>query len=394
MSAGSQRAALDALHSARPIIARLSMSRDSEDLAADLIEAWTATETGLRSLIGGSALTGQMLIRELRQRHFLSLEQANALAEFHAARERAARVDYKPTEGDVNASRDAFLKLEAGLMGETGVAATAAPSATTTARSSTAPMAAPIAASSAAPAAAPAGAARGRGAYTPEGPLDPNARERFEGTPVAVPAERRRPRWLAPLLGLVALLVVGGIVAFALKGRSGGAYANGVLAYREGRREAAAGEFMKAAKDNPNDPMPHVYLARMAREAGNLNTANAEAVTAVRLGPTNGIALRELASVSFAQQNYDAARRFYARAVEADPTDKLAVGFLGCSLIRLGRIDEGNRFLQRAGPGAWSSCAPPPGSVVQPGAPGMQPGMQNVPPAGSLPPAAGSQNPR
>src|SRR3954469_5346565 len=118
MTAGSQRAPLDAIHSARPIIARLSMARDSEDLAADLIEAWTATETGLRSLIGGSALTGQMLIRELRQRHFLSLEQANALAEFHAARERSGRTDYKPSESDVNAARDAFLKLEAGLMGE------------------------------------------------------------------------------------------------------------------------------------------------------------------------------------------------------------------------------------------------------------------------------------
>ena len=91
MTAGSQRAALDAISSARPIIARLSMARDSEDLAADLIEAWTATETGLRSLIGGSALTGQMLIRELRQRHFLSLEQANALAELadeHLPRQR------------------------------------------------------------------------------------------------------------------------------------------------------------------------------------------------------------------------------------------------------------------------------------------------------------------
>jgi len=39
MTAGSQRAALDAISSARPIIARLSMARDSEDLAADLIEA-------------------------------------------------------------------------------------------------------------------------------------------------------------------------------------------------------------------------------------------------------------------------------------------------------------------------------------------------------------------
>jgi tetratricopeptide (TPR) repeat protein len=389
MTAGSQRAALDAIHSARPIIARLSMARDSEDLAADLIEAWTATETGLRSLVGGSSLTGQMLIRELRQRHFLSLEQANALAEFHAARERAARVDYKPTEGDVNESRDAFLKLEAGLMGETSAAAPAA--------ASPAPAAAPPAGVpvKAAAAASAASRSRGGGAYTPDGPLDPNARERFEGAPVAVPPEGSRPRWLMPLLGLVALLVVGGIAAFALMGRRGNAaFDNGVKAYKEGRREAAAGEFLKATKDDPNDPMPHVYLARMAREAGNMNTANTEAVTAVRLGPNNGVALRELASVSFVQQNYDAARRFYLRAVQADTTDRLSQGFLGCSLVRLGRIDEGMRWINRAGAGAWSSCAPPPGSVAAPGAAGGQSGTQAVPPAGSLPPASGQPYPR
>jgi len=381
MTAGSPRAALDAIHSARPIIARLSMARDSEDLAADLIEAWTATETGLRSLIGGSSLTGQQLIRELRQRHFLSLDQANALAEFHAARERAARVDYIPTEGDVNASREAFVKLEAGLMGDT-------PAASAPASVPASGSVAPAAAASAAGTQRPKGAA-----YTPDGPLDPSARERFEGTPTAVPPERARSSWVAPLIGLVALLAVGGIAWYAIAGRHRGnsALASGITAYREGRREAAAGDFMKAAKDDPNDPMPHVYLARMAREAGNLNTANTEAVTAVRLGPTNGVALRELASVSFATQNYDAARRFYIRAVQADSADKLSQGFLGCSLIRLGRVDEGMRWVNRAGPGAWSSCAPQPGTVppgaVQPGAqPGMQPGMQAVPPSGALPP--------
>jgi tetratricopeptide (TPR) repeat protein len=198
-----------------------------------------------------------------------------------------------------------------------------------------------------------------------------------------------------PLLGHVAHLVVGGIAAYALMGRRGtGAFDNGVKAYGEGRREAAAGEFLKATKDNPNDPMPHVYLARMAREAGNMNTANTEAVTGVRLGPNNSIALRELASVSFVQQNYDAARRFYLRAVQADTTDRLAQGFLGCSLVRLGRVDEGMRWINRAGAGAWSSCAPPPGSVAPPGAAGGQPGMQPVPPAGSLPPATGQPYPR
>jgi tetratricopeptide (TPR) repeat protein len=377
MTAGSQRAALDAISSARPIIARLSMARDSEDLAADLIEAWTATETGLRSLIGGSALTGQMLIRELRQRHFLSLEQANALAEFHAARERAARVDYKPTEGDINASRDAFLKLEAGLMGEP------TPDAPSVGRGASMP---------------PGTRTTVGEMVTPTGPLDPSARTRFEGTPQAVPAERARPRWLLPVLGLAMLLVVGGLAWFAVTRQGGGAsFADGVKAYREGRREAAAGAFIQAAKENPNDPMPHVYLSRMARDQGNMNTANAEAVTAVRLGPNNGVALRELAAVSFQQQNFDAARRFYLRAVQADPNDKLALGFLGCSLIRLGRVTEGTTFIQRAGPGAWSGCVPPPGSVPATGQPGMQPGMQpgtqQMAPAGALPPA-GTQYPR
>jgi tetratricopeptide (TPR) repeat protein len=378
MTAGSQRAALDAIHSARPIIARLSMARDSEDLAADLIEAWTATENGLRSLIGGSSLTGQTLIRELRQRHFLSLDQANALAEFHAARERAARVDYTPTEGDVNASREAFVKLEAGLTGDASTAAAPAGAVP-------APTPAPSA----------GGGPRARAAaYTPDGPLDPSARERFEGTPTAVPPERARSSWVAPAIGLAALLAVGAIAWYAVAGRTrgNGALASGITAYREGRREAAAGDFMKASKDAPNDPMPHVYLARMAREAGNMNTANAEAVTAVRLGPTNGVALRELASVSFAQQNYDAARRFYIRAVQADSSDKLSQGFLGCSLVRLGRVDEGMRWITRAGPGAWSGCAPQPGAPA--GTQPMQPGMQAVPPAGALPPAAGSQYPR
>jgi tetratricopeptide (TPR) repeat protein len=303
-----------------------------------------------------------MLIRELRQRHFLSLEQANALAEFHAAHERAAKVEYTVTEGDINSSREAFLKLESGLMGE-GPTPAPALAGSPTARAAAGAVAATAAAI------APS--------VTPTGPLDPSARARFEGAPQAVPRERARPNWLLPLLGLVMLLAVGGLAWFAMRGRTttSSSFASAVAAYREGRREAAAGDFEKATKDNPNDPLPHVYLARMAREAGNMTTANQEAVTAVRLGPTNGVALRELATVSFSQQNFDAARRFYIRAVQADSSDKLSQGFLGCSLVRLGRVDEGTKWIQRAGPGAWSACAPAPGSTA---------------PAGSVPAAAGA----
>jgi len=353
---GAQRAALDALNAARPIVARLDVGKNSEDLAADLIEAWNVVETGLRSLVGGSALTGQMLIRELRQRQLLSLEQANALAEFHAARERAARTDYKPTATDVAAARDAFLKLEAGMLGDT--------------------------ASSFAPRAAGASAPRPPSRATV--PLDTVPTPAAAAVPIA-PVRTRQP-WLPVLAIVVGLLIVGGLAWYALAGRdtSSKSYQEGVTAYREGRREAAAGAFIKATKDDPNDPMPHVYLSRMAREAGNLATAQQEAVKAVQLGPENALALRELASASFAQQNYDAARRFYIRALQADATDKLSQGYLGCSLVRLGRLDEGVRWIQRAGAGPWTACAPAPGTVpVGTMPPGMTP--NGTMPAGAQP---------
>jgi tetratricopeptide (TPR) repeat protein len=352
MSAGAQRAALDAIHAARPIVARLSTTRNSEDLAADLIEAWTAVETGLRSLLGGSALSGQNLIRELRTRHFLTFEQGNSLAEFHAARERAARVDYTPTEGDVNAARDAFLKLEAGLMGEP---APAVPASSTVAATAAATM--------------PVEAIGRRTNFT-------------DAPPNVVPAEGAgRAGWVTPVLGLLGLLVVGGIAWYFMGGRSSGsaAYDAGVVAYRENRREAAAGSFLKATRDTPNDPMPHVYLSRMAREANNLVTANAEAVKAVQLGPSNGAALRELASVSFAQQNFDVARTFYIRAIKADSTDRLSQGYLGCSLIRLGRVEEGTRWVQRAGSGSWAGCVPAPGAVPAGTAPAQSAVPMTVP---------------
>ena len=334
MSTVAQRAALDAVQSARPIVARLSTSRDKEDLAADIIEAWTVVETGLRSLVGGTTLAGQPLIRELRQRNFLSLDQANALAEFHAARERSGRVDYSPTEGDVNATREAFNKLESGLMGE-------------------------------APAVRPAGVAAAPVAVAAE----PVA---YASTPTAKGIRGTRPAWMIPVLGGLGLLVVVAIAWFALTSRStsSAAYAEGVQAYKEGRQEAAEASFRKASTDSPNDPLPHVYLARMERERGNLGNANTEAVAAVKLGPTNATALRELASTLFAAQHFDDARKFYIRALQADPSDRTSEGYLGCSLMRLGRVDEGQRWIGRAGSGPWSACTPGPSAAPVAGAPG------------------------
>ena len=328
MSSANKRAALSALDAARPIVARLDVTRDPEDAAADLIDAWGAVETALRSLVGGSALAGQALVTELRQRQLLNLDETHALIEFNAARERAKRTDYRPTAADVATAREGFLKLEAGLMS----ASTAGTP----------------------PAAAPLGA-----------PYADTAGDR-QAAYVADPI--RRPSRMGYIIGLFVLLLFALAAWWLLTQRESGAdsaLARGVAHLEGGRREAARGEFSKAARDNPESARPHIFLARMAREERDFQTARRELDAAIRKEPENPVAHREMGALLFSIGNYDLARSFYIRSLRGDPDDRSAMGYLGCSLARLGRTQEAANWIQRAGQGPWSNCliAPAPGQA-------------------------------
>jgi tetratricopeptide (TPR) repeat protein len=330
-----QRQALAALDAARPAIARLDRSRHAEELAADLIEAWSGVETALRSMLGGTPLGGQSLIREARNRHMITFDQANALAEFHAARERAQDTSYHPSDADINAAREGFLKLEASLMTPEPVDKDAS---------------------------TPGESMSTKGLRSMSPPL---------GTSQPVPPPRVGQPWWFLALGVlvIAALGVGGYFLFG-RGSGSSSITKGVEYWQHGQRELAVGEFSRAARDNPKDALPHVYLSRMAREVGNMTLASQEATLAVQAEPANPVALREMASYLLAAGNYELARRFYVRALEASPEDRTSQGFLGCALIKLGRVDEGMRWMNRAGQGAWSGCAQglaPPG-MMPPGA--------------------------
>lgn len=326
MTAPVLRGARFALDAARPAVARLDTSRGSEDLAADLIETWSAVEAALRSLVGSSVLAGQALIREARQRQMIDFDQANALAAFQAVHDRVQTTSYHPTDADINAARSAFLKLDSALMGEAGgepprpaprVVSGEAPRVVTTT---------PIV------------------AETPQSTL--------------VPLPRRFPPWALAALGVVvvAALAIGAYYAFGNRGSS--SLQQGVDAYTRGQREVAVNAFNRAVRENPKDALPHIYLARMAREVGNFSLASQELQLALQSDPANALALREMGADLLAQGNYELARRFYVRAVQANPADKNAQGYLGCTLMRLGRVPEGTTFLNRAGPGPWTGCTP------------------------------------
>lgn len=175
---------------------------------------------------------------------------------------------------------------------------------------------------------------------------------------VSAPAGRSMPSWA--ILGAAAVILIviigGGFMIFGRRGSD--SMQQGIEAYQRGQREVAVSAFGRAARENPKSAMPHVYLGRMAREVGNFTLANQELQLALQAEPTNAIALREMGANLLTQGNFELARRFYVRAVQADPTDKMAQGYLGCTLMRLGRTTEATNFLNRAGPGAWSNCTP------------------------------------
>ncbi len=330
MSTTTQRTSLSELRAARATIDRLDATRHPEEVAADLIEAWTAIETALRSLMGGSVLSGQPLIRELRQRQLIDLEQAHVILELLAVRERVQRADYVPTTDDVHVARDAYEKLTQQL-------------------SSAAGDAGPV--SGVRPAPTPP---RGSG-YEPPSDSDASATS-AEDYAAAFP-RRTQPWWFLALLLLALVTAVG--AAYYAFGRGGGDHTQkGVQLYKAGQREAARRELDLGREANPKAALAHVYLGRIAREMQDTAMARAELTQAVQLEPNNALANRELASFLLSRNQPELARRFYVRAVELDGTDVVAQGFLGCALIKLGRMDEGVKWLNRAGHGDWSVCQP------------------------------------
>ena len=193
------------------------------------------------------------------------------------------------------------------------------------------------------------------GSQSPKAPIAPTIAEAPAAAPVA---RKRRYGLLWAGAAVVVLAVAAWFVAPNLRftraaagGRSA-ALDRGTKLWQQGQREPARAAFAQAAREMPRSALPHVFLARIARESGNLDLARQEASRAVQLESTNGAALRELGMVMLATRNYPAARNFFIRAVRANPSDRASMGWLSCSLEKLGQTQQAATWRQRAGPSA------------------------------------------
>ena len=390
MSPQGSQAAVSALNGVRPVLAHFETPRNAEDLAADIIDLWAGVESSLQGLVGNTSLTGQQLVRAARQAELITLEQAHSLLEFLAARDRANRTSYKPTQADGDAAVDGFRAIESALTGNPPVRrgtpsspmqAVYTPRGTHTTKPGqpTSPYAPPTPGVGGYKQPPTYPTRRTVGPPTIELPpsgsfgTPPGAggsqlggggvgRSTVEQALAAAESRRRFPKLSLPVLigaAVLVLFIVGVWFAFSRGGSSGEGLTAGIDAMKNGQRERARGEFAKAVKEDPKAATPHVFLARIAREEGDLATARAQLDTALRLEPRNAIALREMGLILFAGRQYDLARRFFVRAVQANPQDRASQGYLGCALMRLNRVQEATKFINNAGNGPWTACLQP-----------------------------------
>jgi cytochrome c-type biogenesis protein CcmH/NrfG len=300
---------------------------------------WAAAQHVLRAITVRPALSGQALIGEARRLGALTLADAHAMVALVTWADSSDR----PAESESGRMllREAWMALEHAveMNRAAGSAAPLRPTVNDLPAVGDAPPTAAKAAASSAESSALSAA--------------------FESDGLEA---RTAPRWLTARGLVIAVLVVGVLTAigwWVLSQRADRAYREGVAAYGRGAREVARVAFAQAAQQHPDDAGPLVFLGRMSREDGDLPRARRLLTASVRLAPNSALATRELASVMLADGQPEVARRFYVRALQLDPADRVAQGFLGCALFRLNRFDEARRWTDRAGPGDWSRCVAP-----------------------------------
>ena len=382
MNAADLRSARAALDVARPAVVRLDVEHAPEHAPADLRDAWAATETALRASIGGSGLTGPALVGEARTRGVLEYPHAHALLAFQSAADRAAFPEYRATIDDVASARAGFQALEAalglGIAADTGMHG-AVTRQVTAAGQPASPFAPPS--GDYAPPPVPPPAPRPTPAVPPFEPTTRSgAYPAVAATPTsAIDGMTRPDRGPRPRRNLTAG-IIGAVIALALvvaglywlvAGNRTRTLEQAVAEYKANQREAARRDFQKAADANAGAALPHVYLARMAREDGDLARASTELEAATRAEPGNALAQREVGLLLIQTNHPDRAIEYLRTAVQSDPTDRVAMGWLGCALVRVNNVALAQSFFQRAGSGDWSTCRPdaPAGSAPAVGVP-------------------------
>jgi tetratricopeptide (TPR) repeat protein len=162
---------------------------------------------------------------------------------------------------------------------------------------------------------------------------------------------RRASSTLWVVLGMALLLLLAATVLWWSNGRKNGGegeLAQGIALFRSGEMVGAAPYFRRYAESHPEDPTPHLYLARIHRRAGRFDEARDELRQALALAPDDPAPQRELGFLLLDAGQHEAATQRFRSAVELDPESTEAWIGLIRALRASGRTDAADRVLSQA----------------------------------------------
>jgi Flp pilus assembly protein TadD len=162
----------------------------------------------------------------------------------------------------------------------------------------------------------------------------------------AVPPSRRRVPWETLLaLATLAILLV---LAIRMRGGDDDDLRRGEAALRAGQVAAAETAFRAYADENPRDPRPRVYLARIYREAGRMPDAEREIQAGLRAAPRDAGLHTEHGYLLLDSNRAPDAVPVFRQAVLSDSTSQRAWAGLVKSLRASGRPTDADQVLRRA----------------------------------------------
>jgi len=135
-----------------------------------------------------------------------------------------------------------------------------------------------------------------------------------------------------------------------------------VLLVEDGRGEDAVSNLQAWAASRPGNPQPHIELARLAEEHGDLREAENQLIDALQLDPNNSRALVAIGQLREAAGDPGQAMANYSRALAVDPRQPAVAA-------RVAALETSQAAALRTA--ALPPAAPPPsGSGAPPDAPG------------------------
>ena len=133
----------------------------------------------------------------------------------------------------------------------------------------------------------------------------------------------------------------------------------GIALFRTAAYADAANHFYRYAQENPGDPVPHLYLARIHRRLKRYDLAAPELSAALRLAPDDPAVYAELGFLLTDTQRYDQAVSRFRQALRLDPENQQAWIGLVRALRVAGQHDAAARVLTSAPPEVRAMLARP-----------------------------------